>query len=67
MVGDPTNKDQLLNILIYFKCTLISEEVYDKCVEELKLFVLYIQEVMVVDRASHSELEKELLYLVNGF
>jgi len=66
-VADPNCKDQLLTVLIYFKTVLFSEEVYHMLIDTYHLFVLYIQEVYVLDKLEHAEVEKELLFFTNKF
>ena len=56
IVWNPQCKNQLLNVLVYFRNLIISEEFANMLLDSYKLFVLYVQEVIVTEKKFHSEL-----------
>ncbi len=60
-------KKKNYHLVIYFKSGLISEEFYNLFMDNYCLFVLYIQEVIIMNKQKNSCLEKQLLYSMNEF
>lgn len=50
---DQSYSDSILDVIIYFKSVLFTEEFYNLLLQDLQLFVLYIQEVAITSIPNH--------------